>query len=188
MDLFEPRLGASKEQLQALHEFATQYLAEKNVREQREAQKLEEMRAQIKETGEQFKKLWINMGSRETISTPLEGGNFLVVRKSGDRLRMANTTNDKKELGGYLPPFEDISDWQEVTVESYGRKEPQVRNIYHWDRKQLDQYEKGSSIYWGLSTEVSVDTIDKAPADLVVQSFENTTRIMKVPDSLLTPQ
>lgn len=185
MDILAPNLGATEAELQSLHNFAQDYLKQKADREAQKAKELEDMRSELNNTGKQFSDLYAGMKKEDTISTPLENGSFLVVKKGFDRLRMAHTTDQNKNLGGYLPTFDDISEWQEVIIDGFGSNEPVVRTAYHWSKEQLDEYKQNSSVYWGKSTQVRLGDFRNVPADVVVQSFEEAKVIMRVPQVML---
>ena len=185
MDALEPNLGANKVELQKLHDFAQDYLKEKADREAQKSKELQDMREELNRAGQQFSDLYAGMKKNETVSTPAGDGSHIVVKKSYDRLRMAHTTNPEKNLGGYLPTFDDISEWQEVTIDGVGGIDPNIRTVFHWNKQQLDDYKTNPSVYWGKSTKVRLGNFDGIPPDAVVQSFEEAKEIMKVPQELL---
>lgn len=184
MDILASNLGATEAELQSLHSFAQEYLKQKADREAQKAKELEDMRSELSKTGEQFSELYAGMENNKTVSTPIDGESHFVVKKSIDRLRMAITTNPEKDLSGWSPEFNDISEFQEVAVIGFRMEKPIVGMVNHWDKDQLDKIDKGGS-FWGLSNQIQLGDFSNVPADVVVQSFENAKVIMRVPQSLL---
>ncbi len=186
MDI-EPNLGASREQLQQLHEFAQSYLKEKADREKRESDKLEKMRQELNGVGKPFRDLWASMESHKMLSVPHGENSFLVVEKSFDRLQMAITADGINGFGvykGHTPTFDHISEWQDITFDGTG-KDKTVRSIYHWDKGQLDKVTKEWGPYWGSATEIRVGNFDKVSPDDLVRSYQEASVIIKVPQELL---
>jgi hypothetical protein len=174
-------------QLDELHSRVTQLTADQAIRDEAERQKAIEMAEKLHQVGKPFEQLYNSMERNGRLVVPREvDGKFLIIEKHEGRFRIAVSENKEKGLGGYLPEFDDIDEWEEVTFEN-GQNKPEATSIFYWDKPALEKYATNSSIYWGISKEIKLGGIKKQSLQEITDNLAKADKYLILPESLQSP-